>query len=93
MCWRKKVMKSGRVGKSRGQYDEDCFEAYETAINAANEIVNVWSVEHDESITIDMINEAKATLEAARDEFHAHVIPATHLTSSMRHPKSPNYFA
>ena len=68
-----------RVGKSRGQYDEDYFEAYETAINAANEIVNVWSVEHDESITIDMINEAKATLEAARDEFHAHVIPATQL--------------
>ena len=68
-----------KVGKSRGQYDEDYFEAYETAINTANDIVNGWLVEQDESITIEMINEAKATLEATRDAFHAHVIPASQL--------------
>lgn len=68
-----------KVGKSRGQYDEDYFEAYETAINAANDIVNGWLVEQDESITIEMINDAKTTLEATRDAFHAHVIPASQL--------------
>ncbi len=68
-----------KVGKSRGQYDEDYFEAYEKAINDANDIVNGWSVEGDESITIDMINGAKTALEKARDDFHAHIIPASQL--------------
>ena len=67
-----------KVGKNRGQYDEDFFGPYETAIANAEDIINGWQG-GDESITLEMINEAKATLEAARDEFHAHVIPASQL--------------
>ncbi len=70
---------ANKVGKNRGQYDEDYFEAYETAINNADDIINRWLVAADDSITIKMISDAKAVLESARDDFHAHIIPASQL--------------
>ena len=70
---------ANKVGTNRGQYDEDYFEAYETAINAASDIVNRWQLDGDESVTIEMINDAKTALERARDDFHSHIIPASQL--------------